>query len=623
MAKIVKSKAAAFAMGNVLVVCAYRASTVVAFCLWTVLSHDVAEAQGREGLAEYLMAEKQLEERQWVKAGNLYRMVVETGPEFLRPHATLGLFRVATGLGEDAAALNLLESLVKDAELRPCDREFWLAVTALERAKIPPGDKGFKGSIRQLEEALKAIEDKPPHVRLRAEIRLAMAELLSRAGRGRRAIRVLTGSLPELRSREWAGLRAYQKARLARIYMEIGERDWAVSLLEEIRHDPHMDSRHFQVAEAFIDGRCPSESCVVGLVVRDDPDCLSVESPGCFELRITARKGEGKQRIGEKGQVITQWFNLREDPFRTVNLLAGGSLLEVIDSSVTSSSAAPVPVIIEVLESSSARVRFRSRSLSLPLPRFEEYTVYPDGRVFVLFGTEELLPDHSGMELLLTTPLIHASDGWQVIDPERNLLLKSGATFEGPHLLLSRLGLAGRHWAVPDDLLLLPANAGGRLITNVPPDARFSTHRKVSCKGCGKGGKMAVQLRIMPSFLEEPDLAEKYRGSYQHPANLVINAGELVLDDSGDLNFDGYNEGEGCHVVRGTREVELRAGVYDRKDPVIKFVLPGFVGLPDVRIDGKIANSSSYNLSWAARDTLILRWNGTIPAGGRLRFALK
>ena len=134
---------------------------------------------------------------------------------------------------------------------------------------------------------------------------------------------------------------------------------------------------------------------------------------------------------------------------------------------------------------------------------------------------------------------------------------------------------------------------------------------------------MAVQLRIMPSFLEEPDLAEKYRGSYQHPANLVINAGELVLDDSGDLNFDGYSEGEGCHVVRGTREVELRAGVYDRKDPVIKFVLPGFVGLPDVRIDGKIANSSSYNLSWAARDTLILRWNGTIPAGGRLRFALK
>ena len=145
----------------------------------------------------------------------------------------------------------------------------------------------------------------------------------------------------------------------------------------------------------------------------------------------------------------------------------------------------------------------------------------------------------------------------------------------------------------------------------------------VTSRQAQKGAKMALQLRIMPSFLEQPDLAEKYRGSYQHPANLVIQEGKLVIDDSGDLNSDGYNEGEGCHVVRGAREVELRAGFHDRTDPVIKFVLPGFVGMPDVRIDGKIANSSSYNLCWERHDTLILRWNGTIPAGGRSLFTLE
>ena len=117
--------------------------------------------------------------------------------------------------------------------------------------------------------------------------------------------------------------------------------------------------------------------------------------------------------------------------------------------------------------------------------------------------------------------------------------VKAGVTFEGPHLLLSRLGFAGRHWAVPDDLLLLPGAAGGRLMAQVPADARLSVHRRVSCEECGKGARMALQLRIMPTFLEQPDLAEKYRGSYQHPANLVIHEGELVIDDSGDLNSDG------------------------------------------------------------------------------------
>ena len=618
---MVKSKGAAFVQRAILAARECRGRRAAAFCLWSVLSCGLAKAEGEE-LVEYLRAEKHLEERRWEKAHNLFRMVVDRGPEFLRPHAMLGLFRAAVGLGEGAAALSLLDSLGDDAELLPRDREFWLAATALERAQIP-SEEGIKDSIRHLEEALKGVEGRHSHIRLRVEIRLVMAELLSRAGQGRRAIQVLTDSLPELRSREWAGLRAYQKARLARIYMKIGERDWAVSLLEEIRHDPHLDSRHFKVAEAFIEERDLSQSGVMGLVIRDEPACLSVESPGSFELRITASKDEGKQRIAEKGRVVTQWFNLREDPFRTVNLLAGGSLLEVMDPSRSSSSPAPDPVMIELLESSSARVRFRSRSLSLPFPGFEEYTVYPNGQIFVLLGTEGALRDQPRMELLLTTPLIDTSDGWRVISPTRNLPVKACVTFEGPHLLLSRLGFAGRHWAVPDDLLLLPGAAGGRLITQVPPDSRLSVHRRVSCEECGKDARVALQLRIMPTFLEQPDLAEKYRGSYQHPANLVIHEGELVINDLGDLNSDGYNEGEGCHVVRGAREVELRAGVHDRTDPVIKFVLPGFVGLPVVRIDGKIANSSSYNLSWTDRDTLILRWNGIVPAGGRARFTLE
>ncbi len=585
--------------------------------LCVLLSCSLGEAQELGG---YLAAEQKLEERQWGKARSLYKIVVETGPDYLRPHAMLGFFRASAGLGEGAAALRLIASLVDDNELLARDREFWLAAIALERAKISPEEESREESIRQLREVLKIIDVRNGYVRLRAEVRLAMAELLSGAGQGRRAIKILTESLPELRSAEWAGLRAYQKAQLAKIYMGIGERDWAVSLLEEIRHDPQLDSRHFKVAEAFIEGRILSQSSVTGLIIRDEPSCLSVESPGCFEFRISASKGEDKLRLAEKGQVVTHWFNLQKDPFRTVNLLQGGSLLEVIDSSRI---PVPVPAMIELLESSSARVRFQRRNLSLPSPRIEEYTVYPSGQIFVFIRAEETGPPEPGMALLLTTPFFGNPNGWQVISPEGNLPVKAGAAFEGRHLLLSRVPLPASYWLVPDDLLLLPGQAGARLITHVPLDPRLSMRRKVSCEQCGKGGRVAVQLRITPSFLEKPDLAEKYRGAYQDPAELIAQGGNLVTDEPGDLNSDGYNEGEGCHVVRGTRAVEFRAGAYDRVDPVIKFVLPGFVGLPDVRIDGRIANSSSYNLCWERHDTLILRWNGTIPAGGRSLFTLE
>ncbi|HBM77738.1 MAG TPA: hypothetical protein DD438_06470, partial [Verrucomicrobiales bacterium] len=254
-----------------------------------------------QGLGGYLAAEQKLEERQWGKARSLYKIVVETGPDYLRPHAMLGFLRASAGLGEGAASLRLLASLVDDNELLARNREFWLAAIALEYAKIPPEEKSREESIRQLREALKIIDARNGYVRLRAQVRLAMAELLSGAGQGRQAIKILTESLPELRSVEWAGLRAYQKAQLAKIYLGIGERDWAVSLLEEIRHDPQLDSRHFKVAEAFIEGRDLGQSSVTGLIVRDEPACLSVESTGCFELRISASKGEDKLRFAEKG----------------------------------------------------------------------------------------------------------------------------------------------------------------------------------------------------------------------------------------------------------------------------------------------------------------------------------
>ena len=134
---------------------------------------------------------------------------------------------------------------------------------------------------------------------------------------------------------------------------------------------------------------------------------------------------------------------------------------------------------------------------------------------------------------------------------------------------------------------------------------------------------MALQFRIDHSVMAHTGFADRYREAYQNPATLGVREAEIVTDDIGDRNSDGYNEGEGCHVVRGGRTVEVRAGAYDRSATMIKFVLPGCVGIPDVMIDGRIACPSSYELSWVDRETLVLYWRDMIRAGRRAVVTLK
>ncbi|MEC8942180.1 MAG: hypothetical protein VYC95_05565, partial [Verrucomicrobiota bacterium] len=82
---------------------------------------------------------------------------------------------------------------------------------------------------------------------------------------------------------ERAGMRAYQKARLAEIYMADGERDWAVTLLEQIRHDPQLDRQQFKVAEALVEGRELKREVTGRLRLRKEDDYLAIESEGRFE----------------------------------------------------------------------------------------------------------------------------------------------------------------------------------------------------------------------------------------------------------------------------------------------------------------------------------------------------
>ncbi len=220
------------------------------------------------------------------------------------------------------------------------------------------------------------------------------AQDLARADQRKEGIALLTKSLPELEAAEHAGLRAYQLAHLARIYMEDGERDWAVTLLERIREDPHLDESQFLQAEALAEGRVLERGRTGRLRTRKRIACLSIESEGCFELRVGWQEMEGEYRPVEGGRLFTHWFSLGKDPFKMTNL------------SEEEKGVFPGTGMtwdrLEILEDTAARCRLRW-AVDDDSGRFADYTIYPTGQVYGLLGGLES-EDGAGGEEGVTVP---------------------------------------------------------------------------------------------------------------------------------------------------------------------------------------------------------------------------
>ncbi|MEE3179964.1 MAG: hypothetical protein VX317_09785, partial [Verrucomicrobiota bacterium] len=372
--------------------------------------------------------------------------------------------------------------------------------------------------------------------------------------------------------------------------------------------------------EALVEGRELKKEVTGRLRLRKEDDYLAIESEGRFELRIAGKKNKGQLRVSDAGRTVTHWFNLEDDPFRTTNLVGSGSLLQVSDPAAADQFRSTGPGTIEILEDLPARFRFRRRDLVSSGSRFEEYTIYPTGQVFVLIGDERSPAAESRSQSVLTTACNGNLNWWQVTDSGMGWPGAPITRSEGCLLLASGLSIPSNRRSLPDDLLLLPSRAGRYLVTLDPQDpARWM----FSFPEAGEGGRIAIQLRVFPRNLDSFDAAETYRKDYQSPAKLRMRAGKVDTDEIGDLNADGYNESEGCYVVRGGRTVVLDAGGNDRMQPAIKFLGSGVNGIPDVLVDGKLAERSAYNLAWLEGDALLLHWLGTVSAGERMVFSLR
>jgi hypothetical protein len=366
---------------------------------------------------------------------------------------------------------------------------------------------------------------------------------------------------------------------------------------------------------------------------------ITVTSPGVYRAVVWQQSGGG----------IMEFYNLAADPGATVNLAkdtAGRGLFEIgwhgnefksppgKDHCCTKHVLEAKPGKakegtcydgcrdwpslghkelkaegqLDVIEQGPARVRVRAASwftwwskyADKDLPVEAIYTFYPSGRIVVQVHVRRLgdAPMHwsteYGPHLMFPShdkqPDADAGFTWSTPKCKRYDLAPSG-----PEELL----LAVSEKAKTSFMLAIPAEEerifdrymrhNGRsigfdrsgwgshgIIMEPGYDNTWAAMIQMGASGNGLAPEMKTAADALPLALQ-----------YRNPPKLAVKGGVLVLDDPGDLNKDGFNESEGCYVLRGEGPMELtcpRESVLHQ--PAFKFV--GCKGsLPEkVTLDG-------------------------------------
>ncbi len=86
----------------------------------------------------------------------------------------------------------------------------------------------------------------------------------------------------------------------------------------------------------------------------------------------------------------------------------------------------------------------------------------------------------------------------------------------------------------------------GGIVMEPGYDSTWAAMIRMGTPGSGVAPEMNAAADAMPLAIE-----------YRNPPAIVVKGATLVTDDPGDLNKDGFNESEGCYVLRGKGPVEL------------------------------------------------------------------
>ena len=309
-----------------------------------------------------------------------------------------------------------------------------------------------------------------------------------------------------------------------------------------------------------------------GMVVRSN----GPEPGSSFELTFSERAGG-----------ISAWYDLDRDPGRTHNLAGHGDLpsaallthgLTVVGSqwkevlysapaqSLTVSeddvvrvqlrlegSYSPLSVAQEYRgEGEGARPPAGIPSRSSPIRFVTTYTLYPVGQLYVrhsLVSPTTTVKVAASEWLLATAPTSDFQALGSASREERpassNFLLQrsNGPVYFGDVLLIpSRPRLPVTRWGERFSLGEEGQGATRSAFEANPPGTIVGAEPSVWC----------FSVHIEPDWVDRAELASAAAEAYQRPPALTVEPGwgEVVRSDPGDLNVDGFSEGEGCYMLR-------------------------------------------------------------------------
>jgi len=316
-----------------------------------------------------------------------------------------------------------------------------------------------------------------------------------------------------------------------------------------------------------------------GMVVRS----TGPEPQSSFELTFSERAGG-----------ISAWYDLDRDPGRTHNLaghgdlpsvallthgltLVGSQWREVLYSAPAQSLTVPEDDVVRVQlrlegsysplsvaqeyrrEGEGPRPRAGVPSRSSPLRFVTTYTLYPVGQLYVrhsLLSAATTVRVAASEWLLATAPTsdfqtlgsaagARQPDGGEERPAASNFLLhrSSGPVdFADVLLIPSRPRLPVTRWGERFSLGEQGQGATRSAFEANPPGTILGAEPSVWC----------FSVHIEPDWVDRAELASAVVEAYQRPPALTVEPGwgEVVHSDPGDLNLDGFSEGEGCYMLR-------------------------------------------------------------------------
>jgi hypothetical protein len=328
----------------------------------------------------------------------------------------------------------------------------------------------------------------------------------------------------------------------------------------------------------------------VGITAKMEGDSVvRVVSAGLFETTITRRKG-----------FVGSFWDLKHDPGKKFDL---GPVLDEngilwtkcgfpndLEKSDASWYAAPCEKI-ELLEAGPARVRVKT---SGPHCRYgstdatarwaelgfeQTFTMYPSGATYI----DYCLVAERPLQLHHFLIIIKSAGSWGNRGKGPGKGEVHCASESGDKVEYGKGSSLALQWSdgpthFQDFLMVFhKGKFGGTYWNEGYEDKDIRTGLNLMSRW--PGGKLSAGRDHLPLLfcfgqdINSPEAAGRYAEDYRNPDKLAVTQGTALTNDVGDFDADGFNEAEGCYVLRaapGGVEFMLHGAKTPRQSPTVK-----------------------------------------------------